>query len=101
MNYIQRVRQYLIEALGSKYECEAELLDLYCLLTLVKGRDCTLEDVHDAWAVWRSQISPDHPSITPFVALSPEIQEYDRPYQEAIVEAVERILWPGYAGKAR
>lgn len=100
MNYIQRARQFLIEALGSEYECEPELLDLYCLLVLTRGRDCTLEDVHDAWAVWRNMTAPDHQSITPFAALTPEIQKYDAPYRDAIVEAAERMLWPGYAGKA-
>jgi hypothetical protein len=81
-NYIERTKARLVKELGK--ELPSELLDLYTLLVLVKGDAVTLEDVHDAWAVWASPIQPEHRSIIPFAELSTEIQELDRTYAEAI-----------------
>lgn len=61
-----------------------ELLRLYALLALVKGTATSLEDVHDAWAMWRIVTRPDHPDLVPFEDLTPEVQEYDRLYRDAI-----------------
>jgi hypothetical protein len=63
---------------------DSSLLRLYALLVLTKGTGTTLEDVHDSWSLWRAETRPDHPSIVPFRDLSPEVQELDRPYAEAI-----------------
>jgi len=60
------------------------LLDLYALLVLVKGDSVTLEDVHDAWAIWRSRTSPAHQSIVPFDQLTPSVQKLDQSYADAI-----------------
>lgn len=77
----------IFELLASKLsECDRELIRLYALLACVRGENTTLEDVHDAWALWRIQSRPDHPSAIPFDQLSVEVQEYDRPYAEAIYE---------------
>jgi hypothetical protein len=64
--------------------CPPELLRLYAVLALVKGTGTTLEDVHHAWSAWRAATKPDHPALVPFGDLSPEVQELDRPYAEAI-----------------
>ena len=60
------------------------LLSLYALLVTTKGTATSLEDVHDAWAAWRLQSKPDHPDLVPFEELTPEVQEYDRQYRDAI-----------------
>lgn len=61
-----------------------ELLRMYVLLSLVKGKQTTLQDVHDAWSAWKTATNPDHKSLIPFVYLSSEVQELDRNYMEAI-----------------
>lgn len=76
---------------GSLPGLDEDLCRLYAQLALVKGEETTMEDVHDAWALWRLRTRPDHPSIVPFADLSPEVQELDRPYAEAI-RAVARSL---------
>lgn len=87
MNYVQKVKGKLAE----KIDVEPELLDLYVLLVLVKGAKTTLEDVHDAWSVWRCSTKPEHPSLIPFEDLSQEIQELDREYADAIVATALEI----------
>lgn len=65
------------------------LAELYALLALVKGQATTLEDVHDAWSVWRNRDWPNHRSLRPFNELPPEVQEQDREYMDAIHRAAE------------
>lgn len=83
-NYVDDVTARLA---GTLDDCPLELLRLYTLLALVKGPGTTLEDVHDAWAVWRADTRPDHPSLVPFGDLRPEVQELDRKYMDAICAA--------------
>jgi len=45
---------------------EGRLLDLYTVLMLVKGEECSTEDVHDASAVARQREQPGHPDREPF-----------------------------------
>ncbi len=45
---------------------EQLLLDLYTVLLLVKGKECSTEDVHDASAVARQREQPGHPDREPF-----------------------------------
>ena len=70
-----------------------ELASFYALLALTKGKDTTLEDVHDAWAVWTVTVRgrPDHPSLVPFIELSYDVQELDRKYTEGIHNAAKTI----------
>lgn len=82
-NYVQSAVDRLAERLD---DCDPELLDLYALLALTTGSGTTLEDVHEAWAIWRNRTNPNHKSLIPFDQLTPEIQEYDRKYMEAIHE---------------
>lgn len=70
---------------------DPDLIRLYTLLALVKGEDTTLEDVHDAWSLWRAQTRPDHPSIVPFAELPEHIQAYDEPYRDGIHAAASDI----------
>ncbi|QNN99275.1 hypothetical protein SEA_FAUST_203 [Streptomyces phage Faust] len=80
-NYVQEVLDELDNKIGGLPD---ELLDLYGLLVFVKGENVTLEDVHDAWAIWKNRIRPDHKSLIPFNDLTLEVQELDRKYADAI-----------------
>lgn len=83
-NYVERVRNGLADLLP---DLPQDLLDLYTLLALVNGEACTLEDVHDAWAIWRNNTNSKHKSLIPFDELTIEVQELDRKYMEAIHQA--------------
>lgn len=85
-NYVQRISSRLTELLP---DCDADLIRLYTLLALEYGTRTDLCMVHNAWAVWRNATNPQHKSLIPFPFLSPEVQELDRPYVEAIHAAVE------------
>ena len=89
-NYVQQATTLLAERLP---DCDADLLALYALLALTLGEETQLRDVHDAWAVWRNATNPAHKSLVPFVVLTPEVQELDRKYMDAIRE-VGRMVAP-------
>ena len=82
MNYIQKIK----DNLSKKIDVENDLLDLYTLIVFLKGEKATLEDIHNAWSIWRNNTKPDHKSLIPFKGLSDEIQELDREYTSAIQE---------------
>lgn len=89
MNYLTPVIDRLTDLLD---DCPAELIDLYSLLVVTKGKQTTLEDVHEAWGIWKNRIKPDHKSLVPFNELTFEVQELDRKYMEAIHEASNLII---------
>lgn len=62
----------------------ADLLRLYAVILLAKGDQVTLADVHNAWSVWAQDQQPNDNSIKPFRDLSPEVQQLDAPFVEAI-----------------
>jgi hypothetical protein len=64
------------------------LFRLYAVLALVKGRDVSAADVHNAWAAWMLARDPEHRSIRPFQELDPETRASDLPFVEAIRSAV-------------
>lgn len=88
MNYVKKVR----DDLRKEAKVQGQLLDLYTLLVFTVGEDCTLDDVHDAWAVWKNGTMPEHRSLVPFSELSYEAQEFDRPYMDAIREVAARHI---------
>lgn len=81
MNYVEYVVIQLNDLIPG---LPPELIDLYALLVLTQGESTSLDDVHDAWSVWKSRIRPDHHSLIPFNELSQEVQELDRKYMLAI-----------------
>ncbi|AXH66939.1 hypothetical protein SEA_STARPLATINUM_235 [Streptomyces phage StarPlatinum] len=87
MTYVQRA----IETLSERLSLPNELMDLYTLLVLVKGEETTLKDVHDAWAIWKNRIRPDHHSIIPFEELTEEVQQLDKKYADAIIETAYEL----------
>ena len=88
VNYVQKVIDRLDELIPGN---DSVLIDLYALLVLTTGEETTLKDVHDAWSVWRNLTKPDHKSLILFELLTPEIQEYDRKYMEAIHQVAREI----------
>lgn len=86
MTYVQNITDKLDTALPG---LDPELVRLYALLALTRGTETTLEDVHDAWSLWRMSTRPDHQAIVPFNQLSLGVQELDRMYRDAIVRAAE------------
>lgn len=83
MNYVDDIVARLDEKIPGN---DPALLRLYALLALAQGVNATLENVHDAWAVWRTVTRPDHPSLIPFGELAADVQELDRQYMDAIRE---------------
>jgi hypothetical protein len=76
-----------------EHEIPAELLPegdtgllfrVYAVLLLAKGGEVTARDVHNAWAAWMQERSPDHRSIKPFSELDAGTQESDEPFAQAI-----------------
>jgi hypothetical protein len=86
-NYVEEIRARLAEILPT---CDPALLDLYTLLGLEFGTATDEVMVHNAWSVWCNRTDPGHRSLIPFPFLSPEVQELDRKYVEAIHAAVVR-----------
>lgn len=87
MNYIQAAR----DLLSRKIDVEDDLLDLYTLLVFVTGVDTELEDVHDAWAIWRNRTNPSHESLLPFSDLPEGTRELDRKFVKAIRETAREV----------
>ncbi len=96
MSYIDDIAEAVKGELpaGSRPSSAAETLyRLYALLVLTRGTETSLENVHDAWAVWVSEQGEDHESLVPFAELDHEVQLEDRVYMEAI-HSVARGLAP-------
>jgi len=93
MNYIDRIAKSVAEQCGDPEPTpdDMRLYRIYGLLVLTRGTDTTLKDVHDAWSAWKSETMPEHRSIVPFDQLTPEVQEMDRPYCEAIHEVARTL----------
>ncbi len=91
MNYIEKIKELLekeLKMVGTDYE---DLLDIYELLILTVGENCTNEHIHDAWSVWQSKTEPEHRSLKPFEKLTKEVQDLDEPYRQAVIK-VSKII---------
>jgi hypothetical protein len=88
-NYAEAVRRALKDRIDD-YDGwgpnAATLLDLYALLAMTKGKQTTMQDIHDAWSLWTNHNDSEHRSLVPFSLLTAEIAEYDRPYMAAVHE---------------
>jgi hypothetical protein len=85
-NYVEEVYAKLTKELP---ELDYDLGMLYALLVFVKGKDVTLEDVHDAWSIWRNETNQTHKSLIPFDELTEEVQLLDEKYAAGIRAAAE------------
>ena len=88
MTYVQHALKVLNRTCPG---LDPELAQLYALLALTRGTRTSLQDVHDAWAVWRNSTRPDHPRLVPFHQLTPEVQELDREYMNAIHRTARQV----------
>lgn len=88
VNYVQRVIDLINQELPG---LDPELARFYALLVLVKGKNCTLEDVHDAWSLWCAMVDPEHRSIVPFGDLTVDVQDLDREYADGIHRVADRL----------
>lgn len=95
MTYVQDARAALVRRLPRPLE--DGLVDLYTLLVLRVGQRASREDVHDAWAVWRSAQQPDHGSVVPLGELGEDVRASDDPYVEAIRRAAADLAAGGAA----
>lgn len=91
MNYIQTVIELLDEKLDLKTTPYEKLLDVYALLVLTVGENCTQENIHDAWSVWQNKIDDSHRSLIPFADLAKEVQALDEKYRLAVVEVAKKL----------
>jgi len=96
MTYIDNVVQLVEQKTNLKSK---NTIRYYALLTLVKGENVTLKDVHDGWAMnmnFKEANPPycyghEHKSIVPFNELNKETQDKDIKYVEAIKEVARTI----------
>lgn len=88
-NYATRAVQAITDAEPS---LPTDLAALYALLVLVKGREATMRDVHDAWSIWCQETHPDHADLISFEKLPPDVQERDRRYMDSIHSAAGEVL---------
>lgn len=88
MNYLEGIAKRIQElATVHGHGCVDELARVYALLALTVGQNVTFEDVHNAWAVWRTATKPDHADLVPFEFLTHETQLYDAPFVLFIAQA--------------
>lgn len=90
VTYVQQARAALRRAYPTAAQDQVKE-SLYLLLVLVKGQDVTAEDVHNAWAVWRSLADPTHQHLVPFDQLSAEVRELDLVYTQRVAAAAKEL----------
>lgn len=94
LNYIEKTAKLIQEEIlpeGRPTSKADELYTLYAMLALTKGEETTLEDVHDAWAVWKILTHSAHADLVPFNELDENIQDLDRPYMD-VIHRVARLV---------
>lgn len=80
----ERIRALIDPSAAPEHPLDERLFLLYALLALVKGKETTLEDVHNAWVVWMLEIDEDHHALLPFAQLSESQRSQDQPFLDAI-----------------
>jgi hypothetical protein len=100
MNYIDKLAKRIHEIADSdpriiewwKHDGSSpELLRAYALLARSKGSSTTLEDIHDAWSSVTATSSPAHQYLVPMNEVPSEVQDYDRPYLDAVHAAAGEL----------
>jgi hypothetical protein len=94
VNYLDKIAAEVQRAADPKASPPDEdlpLYRLYAVLLLAKGKEVTLEDVHNAWAAWASDHDPESRHILPFKELSLHVQRKDQIYVDAIHEVAARL----------
>ena len=89
MNYIEKVKNLLEAELKMKGTDYEDLLDVYGLLVLTVGKNCTNKNIHDAWSIWQNKTQPEHRSLKPFMKLTKKVQDLDEPYRQAVIKVAK------------
>jgi len=92
MNYIEKVKTELDLILEMEVTPYEGLLDVYALLVFTVGKNCTNENIHDAWSIWMSKTEPNHKSLIPFNELTKETQDLDSKYRDAVIKVSNSCL---------
>jgi hypothetical protein len=84
--YIDKIAFAIASRCGMSmfHDTDRRLLRIYALLVLVRGTETTIRDVHDAWSTWKLDYTKEHKSLKSFDELTPEVQQLDQPYCDAI-----------------
>ena len=90
-NYIEKVLNLLEKELKMKGTSFEGLLEVYALLVLTVGENCTNEHIHDSWSIWQNKTEPTHRSLIPFYKLTKKVQKLDEPYRQAVVKVAELL----------
>lgn len=93
MSYIEPYVQSIREECDLYHIDEQQLVIMYALLAMTKGKDTTEQDVHDAWSLWTHYNRGlfTHKSIVPFDELSQRVKDYDTPYKNAIIRTAQKV----------
>jgi hypothetical protein len=89
VNYMQTLAEEIREILSPDHPPPEtngdELFAIYALVAQIKGVDVDRQDVHDAWATWRTVTKTTNDAdLIPFDQLSAASQGRDQPYVDAI-----------------
>ena len=93
-NYITQIAERIRAAIDPDKLPEDgldQLFSSYALLALSKGVRVSNEDVHDAWSVWATEFDPQNDSIVPFDDLSPDVQDQDTIFRDAIRDVAKSL----------
>lgn len=90
-NYIQAIQKELEKELEMENTPYEGLLEVYSLLVLVVGENCTNENIHDAWSVWQNKTRPNHHSLILFDQLAKDVQDLDEKYKQAVIKVAKSI----------
>lgn len=93
MSYTDPVR----EALEAEFpDAPITLLDQYTCLTLLRGQQVTVEDIHLVWSVWSSRFNWTHAWLKPLDefpdAVRSEVEAMHRQYLDAIRKTAASVL---------
>lgn len=94
MNYIEQIAENIKSKLDPDlypHDGADELFRAYAVLALAKGEEVTNSDVHNAWVAWAVTHSPESSSLIPYEKLTPDVQEQDTIFTNAIVETITDI----------
>ena len=86
-----RIQALIDPSAAPEHPLDGRLFLLYALLVVVKGKETTREDVHNAWVVWMLEINEDHDALLPFAQLSESQRSQDQPFLDAIHQVATEL----------
>lgn len=83
-NYMAETIDHLVAELDGVLASDDPVLAGYALLVHTTGEHTTAANVHDAWAIARTNVAPSHPDLVPFAALDADTRGLDEPFAAVI-----------------